>query len=580
MSENTTPKFNNLLDGYFSGLELDEKGGQWRDCRFSGEAFYVRPEDVDFYRRIRVPLPTLKPEERQRRRLASINNYNLFKKKSDFSGKSIVSLYPPDSPYKVYEHDHWYGDRWNPMDFGREIEINEPFFDQFHNLRSFVPRPNLITDKSNINSDYTNTSKGLKNCYFVFDQINGENLYYHQCCVENRNCMDCWALDYCDSCYGSKFSEKLFNCRFVEFSENCLDSIFLWDCRGCNDCFMSRGLRNKKFYFRNEYIGEEEYRRKMKEINLGSYKVFGRYLEEFREMKRKAPRKPFWNKKSVNVIGDFVYNSKNIYLGIYAINSENMAYTGGSHGSRDCYDASGSKNELCYEMENTWAGNNYMCKFSLQIDNCRFVEYSEFCRNCEYCFGCVGLDNKRFCILNRQYSERDYWLKVDEIKAIMLERGEYGELFSPRHMVFPYRISSATTYSGFDDFETAGKYGYDISELIEETAPVPEDVVKAINLPDDIRDVSDDILDKVIEGEEGKHFRIIKPELEFYRQNTLPLPRRHPITRMHGWYKEFDIRITVFDRTCHNCGKNIKTGYSPERPEIVYCEECYQGQLD
>ena len=52
-----TPQFDAALDAYFAALALDEKGGQWRLCRFSGERFYVRPEDIVFYKEMRVPLP-------------------------------------------------------------------------------------------------------------------------------------------------------------------------------------------------------------------------------------------------------------------------------------------------------------------------------------------------------------------------------------------------------------------------------------------------------------------------------------------------------------------------------------------
>lgn len=31
----------------------------------------------------------------------------------------------------------------------------------------------------------------------------------------------------------------------------------------------------------------------------------------------------------------------------------------------------------------------------------------------------------------------------------------------------------------------------------------------------------------------------------------------------------------LFSRTCAKCGKSIQTTYSPERPEVVYCEQCY-----
>jgi CxxC-x17-CxxC domain-containing protein len=31
----------------------------------------------------------------------------------------------------------------------------------------------------------------------------------------------------------------------------------------------------------------------------------------------------------------------------------------------------------------------------------------------------------------------------------------------------------------------------------------------------------------------------------------------------------------LFERDCDKCGREMITTYSPERPEIVYCEECY-----
>jgi len=31
--------------------------------------------------------------------------------------------------------------------------------------------------------------------------------------------------------------------------------------------------------------------------------------------------------------------------------------------------------------------------------------------------------------------------------------------------------------------------------------------------------------------------------------------------------------------TCDNCKKDIKTNFDPDRPEIVYCEQCYQSEV-
>ena len=515
-----------------------------------------------------------------RRRWASSNSYNLFKNTSAFTGKQLITIYPPASPYKIYEHQVWYADGWNPLDYARDYDASHSFFEQFHDLQLAVPRPNLSSDKSNINSDYTNTSRGLKNCYIVFDQVGGEDLYYHQCCVDDKNCVECWALYGCDTCYECKLSERLFKCFFIEHSEDCLESAFLWDCRNCDHCFMSSNLRNKKYYFRNEYVGKEEYERRIRDIYFGDYHKLQDFLQEFKKMKIEAPKKPNWNERSENISGDFIRTSKNIYMGLYIEDSENIAYSDGVLESRDSYDISGFGAELCYEMHTILTKNNYGCKFSTSIDNCQNVEYSDLCRNCRNCFGCVGLSNKEFCIFNEQYSTDEYWRKVDDIKIKMLEEKEYGEFFPPKYLVFPYHSALVTSYPGFDDFEEAGKYGYDISLIEEPRADMKGDIIEANNLPSDIKNVGDDILDKIIfDKKNDKKFRIIKQELDFYRQHGLPLPREHPSVRMDKWRKLFGIQLNFYSRKCMQCAKVIETSYSPDDSNIVYCESCYQKAL-
>lgn len=177
-----TPQFYKALNEYFSKLELDEKNGQWRICRFSGEKFYVRPEDVEFYKKIRVPLPTLFPQERWRRMLAYQNVHNLFYVTSAFSGERIIAAYPPDTLFKIFEHQVWFSDKWDPLSFGTQLDAAKGFFEQFSELRKLVPRPNLTIDTTNTGSEYTNTSTHLKNCYLTFSTISGENLYYFDCC--------------------------------------------------------------------------------------------------------------------------------------------------------------------------------------------------------------------------------------------------------------------------------------------------------------------------------------------------------------------------------------------------------------
>lgn len=573
-----TPQFDKALDEYFASLRLDKNGGLQKTCRFSSKPFYVRREDVEFYKSMKVPLPTLEPEERRRRRLASHNSYTLFKGTSAHSKKKIVSLYPSTTPFKVYEHQVWYSNKWNPLDYGRPYDPTRPFMEQFHELRLQVPRPNLFSSPSNVNSEYTNSSQSLKNSYFAFDQNGGEDLYYHDCCTADKNCIDCFSLDNCDTCYGSRMSDHLFRCFFCEYSKECLDSFFLFDCRNSSYCFMSSGLRNKQYCVRNEYIGKEAYEKFMRGVNMGSHKEVEKYKKEFQALKLAAPRRPSNNVKTDQSFGDFISNSNNVYFGYYISDSENIAYSEGLASTNDSYDLlGGMENERCYELVNSWEAKNYECVCSTHIDQCEEVEYSELMRNCQACFGSVGLENKSYCILNVQYTPREYWKIVDEIRTRMLSETDYGEYFAPKYHAFPYRASYIPYYGGYSDYDKAKQYGYDTRPLETVAEEITGEVIDTKELPDDIKEVKDDITKKVVyDSKNKKHFRILKQELQFYKKHELPLPREHPSIRMTKWRDELNLVVRFYKRKCAHCGKDIETTYAPDRPEKnVWCEACY-----
>ena len=87
-----------------------------------------------------------------------------------------------------------------------------------------------------------------------------------------------------------------------------------------------------------------------------------------------------------------------------------------------------------------------------------------------------------------------------------------------------------------------------------------------------------DAKDVIICEVSGKPFRLIKPELEFYRKHNIPLPRRHPDVR-HAERMKLRNPRKLWDRKCAKCGIDIKTTYAPEKPETVYCEECYNKEI-
>lgn len=578
-----TLQFDKALDEYFVRLEVDKKGGQWRICRFSGEKFYVRPEDIEFYKKIRVPLPTISPSERSRRRMAYSPGYAFFKVKSALDGKPLISVLPPTTPFQIYPHSYWLSHKWDPVDFGIAPDDQKPFFAQFKGLQLAVPRPNLNSHPANLNSDYTNNSSYLKNCYMTVDAVRGEDLYYFNCCQNNKNCVDCWSVGWSDTCYQC-WGDRLWKCFFCQYTYDTTESYFLFDCRNCSNCFMSANLRNKKYYFFNEPLTKEEYERRTAEINLGDYAVFQQHLKKYEDMKTSAIHKENFNDpNNIDSIGDWMWNSKNCFQVIYSDTNEYCAYSLGFYGYRDSYDVIGGMGgELCYELMTISTENNYGVKFSTFINNSRDLEYCDLMRNCHDCFGCIGLSDKSFCVFNKQYTEDEYWRIVDELKVSMLARGEYGEFFPPNLSYYPYNYSLVNSYPGYGDLEEAKRLGY-VMEFVPEDAQdtLNLEVILASKLPQDIKDADDSILEKVIFDEKhNKKFRITKFELVFYRKYGLPLPRVHPLVRMQEWRKSLDLRLNFYPRKCAKCGKEITSTYALDRPENnIYCEACYRSEV-
>ena len=111
--------------------------------------------------------------------------------------------------------------------------------------------------------------------------------------------------------------------------------------------------------------------------------------------------------------------------------------------------------------------------------------------------------------------------------------------------------------------------------LYEPPFPKVEKTIPASKLPENIQDIPDDILNWAIKCEvTDKPFRIIKQELDFYRKHNLPIPRKHPDQRHLDRMKLRNPR-KLYNKLCMKCGIDMKTTYSPERTEIVFCEECY-----
>ena len=520
--------------------------------------------------------------------------------------RNIISMFKPDAPFPVYCHECWWSDGWNPLDYGQEYDFSLPFFEQFNELQKKVPRPSAYST-ANLNSEYCNHSAHMKNSYLVFGSWFSENCGYGQTVMESKDCWDCLFLRKCELCFAST---DCTSCNQVFFSQKCtgcIDSAFLYDCRNCQNCLFSYNLRNKNYYVFNKQVSREEFEKTKKET-LGSRPLLEKALADFRKnLAENAIHKFITGERNHNVSGEFISNSKNVHNSYYIDNGENEKYAvRGGVGQKDAMDVFGvHSGELCYECNNIDFSSR--CFFSLNGENNMSSSYLIDCDHANNSFGCISVHKKEYCILNKQYSKEEYEALAQKIKEQMNEvpylgkKGriyKYGEFFPIELSPFFYNETIALEYFPLDQ-EKAEKMGY-VWDKVEEKSYVPTKSWK--DLPDTIDEVDDSILSEIIlcqawdEDKDTaqnhkctKAFKIIQNELTMYKKWGIPLPRKCPNTRYfemsqlrnlpNFWHRSCMCELKNHTHGAQKCANEFETSYSPDRPEKVYCETCYQQEI-
>lgn len=540
-------------------------------CAKCEKEFRINPEDFEFYKKINVPTPTLCPDCRQIRRFMWRNERSWYKTKCSATGKSILSMFSPEKRLTIYELNYWKSDAWDPMTYGRDYNFSKEFFPQFKELFDIVPHPNLV-QKNCVQSDYSNYTLNLKNCYFCVSNDGAEDsAYLFTLMLRNNQCVDGYMCSDCERSYEIVDCAKCSNVRFCEQSEGCVDSWLLYDCRNCTSCAGCVGLRGKQYCLFNEQLTKEEYQKRLSELKLGSYENFKIAKKKFDELKLKVPRKYAAILKSENAIGDDIKNSRNAHGFGIKDGSENIRYGYRVSNSKDIWDGFICWNsaEMQYETSSCDSQRTY---FSALIWGGFDIQYSYNCYDCNNIFGCIGLRNKSYCILNRQYSKEEYEKVLPKITQQMRSAKEYGEFFPAELSPFSYNETIAQDY-----YPTAQK-----------SAPKShQTTISTGQIPDNITDASDSLLKEVIECAHKNcneqcagAFKMIPLELQYYRQFGVPLPRLCPNCRHFGRVKQKP-PMKLYEGVCmkEGCGNTFTTPYSSQSPYIIYCETCYQSEI-
>lgn len=532
-----------------------------KECKKCANKYEVTESDLDFLQKVspifdgkkcEIPVSNYCPLCRHQNRLAFRNERVLYNRKCDSTGRDIISIYSPDSSFKVYDQDVWWGDSWDGLDYGRDFDFSKTFTEQMKELYQDVPHMSLYTIGCE-NSYYANYALFQKNCYLVFGGGYLEDCMFSKYVSRAKDIVDGLAVYSCEFCYEAVACDQCYGCRYLTNSRNCSECTMIKDCSGCKNCISCFGLRNKQYCINNKQYSQEEYEKFAEKYEWLDYKKIDFLKAKLNELEVSLPHVASHIYASENCSGDAVYNSKNTLESFDVKECEDCKHMYNSPKCfmvQDCVYCSPGDVRYCYNVISLVGLERAMAVFYVWYGN--DIYYSIECHHCHNLFACAGLKNKQYCILNKQYSQEEYEKMALKIVEHMKETGEWGEFLSYDLSPFPYNDTVADEYFPLSEEECL-KEGLVWRKHEEHLNASGEDV--------HVCEIT------------KRPFKIIEKEMEFYKRMKVPIPKRHPDQR-HMERLKLRGGIRLNEKKCDKCGNFVQTNIS-NSSLMVYCEKCY-----
>ncbi len=563
---------------------------QTKSCQNCNKDFVIDQLDTDYYAKMNVPHPTWCPTCRFVRRMSTHNVWNVYWRNCDKCDKKMLSMYSKDKEITVYCNECWWADDWDGTEYATDYDPHRTFFEQLYELSRKTPWvAQEVIASTMVHSEYSNGASYLKNCFLTFWADYCENLNNSTFCLNFKDSSDCLRGYESELCYESVGFSRNFRTFFTEESDDCVDVWFSRNCYNCTNCIGCVNLRGASYCIFNEQYSKEEYAQKLAEFKLDTWSGIQKLKSQARAFWLTKPYRAYHGHSlNLNVSGDYVFESKN---------SHDLYLANGVEESRYCqfitvpkvkeaYDYSGwgANAEQIYEAHSS--GENVTnIKFSMEAyTESMNIEYSIWTIAGKHNFGCTNLKRKQYCILNKQYSKEEYEALREKIIADMQAHPyidpqgrtwTYGEFFPPMMSLFGYNESTAQRFFPKTQEAALAEGFYWAPETSNEYATT----IKASELPETIDTTPQTICSEIIECETcAKAYKIGELEYMLLQKMHLPAPHSCPKCRMNSLFSRMN-PIELHHRACQKCQTAIDTPYAPERPEIVYCVDCYQQEL-
>ncbi|MDD2487525.1 MAG: hypothetical protein PHS92_04090 [Candidatus Gracilibacteria bacterium] len=444
----------------------------------------------------------------------------------------IISRYPDSSRIRGTIDDRKFFDEMeSTSDSLQCYDFSKDFFGNYKLLLNETYFPNLLHISSE-NSDYSDVVAWSKNIYLSFVVMESENVLYSYGVKDNsRNILNSVVVNkQSENIYMCSGISKSFNIFYSKYIEDSSDIWFCDNLIGCHDCIFCNDLENKSFFIGNAEFSKADFL-KEKENILNQKDKFSDWYDVLNKRGE--------NIGSIGINGNRIMNSTNIENGCFVDgvkNGRNLVMVGGKGLFSDCYDVydsgTGDDSHDLYGLSGGGMGNNqYNCITSLGS----YLYYCNFCWECSFCLGCIGLKNKMYCILNKQYSKDEWFEMADKIFFQMDEAGILGDFFPGDMNPFYFNDTVASILGDFTKEEVI-KDGFLWREgKINVDIPENSDVINFTDL--NLENLDESILEKVIRDNNGNYYKIVKMEYEFLKKYDLPLPGMHWLDRIRSGFR-------------------------------------------
>jgi len=336
------------------------------------------------------PLPDKCPDCRMKQRLCFRNQSSLYNRPCSKTGEVITSAYRPDSNAAVYNNDLWWGDDFDPKEYGRDYDFTRPFFEQFKELHDDVPVVATLVALTE-NCQYNMYVGDSKDCYLCSSTGSSSDVYYSHNIINCHDIVDCAYLYDCQMCYDCLHCNRANHCVSCRNCENIHDCYYMVDCQNCHDCIACVGLIGKQYCVDNTQLTEEEYQQHLVKLQSSQRQEHQRYALQLHQLLGDYLFRATTITASENCNGDHLLNCNNVHQSYVMRDVENAWHCFECEDSHSHYGSVyGHISQRCLEVMDSWMA--YNVAFSCIVGQSHDVTYSDcIFNNCSNLFGCVAL---------------------------------------------------------------------------------------------------------------------------------------------------------------------------------------------